>query len=262
METLKVSVIQFNTKWNDVSTNLHQLSSLFDESNLRNSNLVVLPEMFATGFVVNVLNVNCFDDEIIEWMVTTASNHNVAIMGSVLVCSNGKYFNRLLLVEPNGNIQHYDKHHLFGIGGECEFISQGTKRVVFTLNQWRIMPAVCYDLRFPVWLRNKSDYDLLVCVANWPKQRIQAFKTLLQARSIENQCYSIGVNRVGTDGNKLRYNGQSMVVDYNGNVICDCKSKTCIKTTTLSLSELQAYRNQFPVAVDADAFEIISNSHK
>ncbi|MCQ2374388.1 MAG: amidohydrolase [Salinivirgaceae bacterium] len=261
METLQVSVIQPNTHWLDVSANLHQLSVLFAESDLCNSDLIVLPEMFATGFVTNVTNLKCADKQIIEWMVATASNFNVAIMGSVLVCIDGKYYNRLLLVDSNGSIQHYDKHHLFGIGGESRFLSQGTSRVIFNLNQWRIMPVVCYDLRFPVWLRNKSDYDLLICVANWPETRINAFKILMQARAIENQCYSIGVNRINTDGNGLKYNGQSMVVDYKGDVLCECGTNFCIKTTTLSYGELQVYRSQFPVGTDADDFEIKIKNH-
>jgi predicted amidohydrolase len=199
----------------------------------------------------------------VQWMKKTASSKKIILTGSIIIEENEAYYNRLLWVLPNGEIGYYDKRHLFAYGSEDQYYSQGNERFIASVNGWKINLMVCYDLRFPVWARqqfHKADgfeYDVLIYVANWPQRRNHAWKTLLQARAIENQCYVIGVNRVGTDGNDLSYSGDSMVADTLGKVLYQKENEEDIFTIGLDKKHLEEMREKLPFWKEADAFLLI-----
>jgi omega-amidase len=257
MRDLRVTLVQSMLPWEDASAALKLFSDRL-EGLKGTTDLVVLPEMFTTGFSMrsDVLS-ETMNGPAVRWMVDMAAAIGAAIYGSLIIKDGDAYYNRGIFVHPDGRIDHYDKRHLFRMAGEHEHFSPGRKRVILEYLGWRILPQVCYDLRFPVFSRNRNDHHLALYVANWPEARRSAWNILLPARAIENQCYVIGVNRVGMDGKEIHYAGDSVAVDPRGAVISSCGSgREAIKTLTLDAGELLRYREKFPAWMDADDFEI------
>jgi predicted amidohydrolase len=259
MPNLKVTIIQPDIIWENKISNL-----LKYENDIKlitsNPDVIILPEMFTTGFTMeNRLAETCCGYTT-EWMQIMSLKKDAHIMGSITIYDKGeiKPFNRLLCVKDQ-SIEYYDKKHLFAYADEDKFYTAGNQRKIVTINGWRILLQICYDLRFPVFSRNQDDYDAIVYVANWPAIRSLAWKTLLQARAIENQCYVIGVNRVGTDGNGHVYSGDSQVIDPLGNVLC-LSNKPDVKDFELNEKCLHEVRNQLPFLKDRDLFELKNHS--
>lgn len=258
-EELHISLIQFDSIWEDKYANMRRAENLIKNTPFA-PEVVIFPEMFLTGFSMNVSAVSeTMDGEMVRWMNEIAKTLNSYMIGSLPIEENGKYFNRLLITSPADSVFYYDKRHLFRMGEENQHYSGGNTRKLFKLKEWSLLPLVCYDLRFPVWSRNRDlEYNILIYVANWPASRNDAFISLLKARAIENSCYVIGVNRVGTDGNKIQYIGNSVVYDPKGKILAGMiEGKETVINVTLSLDELNTYRNKFPVHMDGDNFEII-----
>jgi omega-amidase len=265
--SLTIAGIQSNLHWEDKKANLQ----MFEEKILSISQpveIVVLPEMFSTGFSMQPEKLaETMEGETVQWMKQIAAKKKIILTGSIIIEENGNYFNRLIWMLPNGEFGSYDKRHLFAYAGEDQHYTAGTKRLIASVKGWKLNMLICYDLRFPVWTRqsfreneNQPEYDVLIYVANWPDKRVHAWKTLLQARAIENQCYVVGVNRVGEDENKNHYTGESMVVDAMGEVLYHKKDEEDIFTITLDKSHLEKVRERFPFWRDADSFRIKTNS--
>ena len=229
------------------------------------TNLVILPEMFSTGFSMrpSVL-AETMDGQTIEWMKKISNAKKIIVTGSIIIEDNGHYFNRLIWMLPNGNYGFYDKRHLFAYAGEDQHYTAGNKRLITSVNGWKINLQICYDLRFPVWARQQSnespEYDLIIYVANWPERRNHAWKTLLTARAIENQSYVIGVNRVGEDGNQINHSGDSMLIDPLGNILFSKQQEEVIHSFVLTKDSLNQTRNKFPFWNDADQFNILQDN--
>ena len=228
------------------------------------THIVVLPEMFSTGFSMQPETLaEKMDGPTVQWMKGIAASNKIILTGSVIIEDEEQYYNRLLWVLPNGEIGYYDKRHLFAYGDEDKHYSAGSNRFIASVNGWKINLMVCYDLRFPVWARQQFhqadgyEYDVLVYVANWPERRKHAWKTLLQARAIENQCYVVGVNRVGTDGAGLTYSGDSMVPDSLGSVLYQKENAEDIFTISLDKKHLTEVREKLPFWKEADAFILV-----
>lgn len=254
---LRVSLIQSELLWQDAPGNRQQLQHIISPL-AGNTDLVVLPEMFATGFMMEPEQfAEPEQGPTLDWMRQQAAHLGAAVCGSLAIKSAQGYVNRFYLVDPAGHVQHYDKRHLFRMGEEHHHYQAGEQRVILVWRGWRILPQVCYDLRFPVFMRNRNDYDLAICVANWPAPRRQPWRILLQARALENQCYLVGVNRVGEDGNGLPYSGDSLAVDFKGECLIDHPpGQAFVQTCSLSFTELQQFRERFPAWQDADAFTL------
>ena len=253
MQDLKVTLIQSELAWEDIDSNLAGFNSKIDAIE-EDTHLIVLPEMFSTGFTMNAAELaQDMRGSAVKWIKEKSAEKKVDMVGSIIADDGGKFFNRLVWAKPDGEIFTYDKKHLFRMAGEEKVYSAGGKNITVELNGWRIRPFICYDLRFPVWTRNiANQFDAAIFIANWPERRSAHWKALLQARAIENQCYVIGVNRVGTDGNGLTYTGDSSIIDPWGTVIYQKSNKTCIYTGELSYETLQKSREIFPVWMDAD----------
>jgi omega-amidase len=261
---MKVSIVQTHLFWEDREKNLKHFDSLLSTIKEQND-LIVLPEMFTTGFTMNPRKLaEPANGESLTWLKQKAKEKQAVITGSVAVHEQGKFFNRLYWVEPNGEFGIYDKRHLFRMAKEDQHYTAGEKKIIRKIGHWNICPLICYDLRFPVWSRNHFDkdqetwqYDVLIYVANWPEIRSYPWKQLLIARAIENQCYVIGVNRIGKDGNDYDHSGDSVVVNPRGEVISKTKPfEENIESVTLDRSYLEEYRKNFPVGLDADDFNI------
>ena len=253
MQDLKITLIQTSLFWENIESNL----SLFDEKidDIRDeTDLIVLPEMFTTGFSMNAEKLaQDMGGTSVKWLREKSRSRQTDITGSMIIRENGKYFNRLLWAKPDGTLSYYDKRHLFRMTGEEKVYSAGDQNITVELKRWRIRPFICYDLRFPCWTRNlNNSYDVAVFIANWPEKRTSHWKTLLPARAIENQCYVIGVNRVGEDGNGYYHSGDSSVIDPAGNIIFRQQDEESVYTASLSYQVLQEYRKSFPVWMDAD----------
>jgi omega-amidase len=261
MPSLTITLIQTNLHWEDKKANLDMLSKKI-EGIKEKTEVIILPEMFNTGFSMRPeLLAEDMNGETLQWMIATATEKKVILTGSVMIKDGSKYFNRLIWMLPNGEYGIYDKRHLFAYGNEHTHFNAGNKRLIASVKGWKINLQVCYDLRFPVWARQSGvgvepEYDLLVYVASWPEQRIHAWKSLLIARAIENQCYVVGVNRVGDDGNGIHHNGESMVIDPLGEILYCKKDEEDIFTYTLQKERLAEIRNRFPFLYDADSFNI------
>jgi len=220
--------------------------------------VIVLPEMFNTGFTMSTALAEPMNFTTTRWMKQIAKQHNALVVGSFAVNEVGSFFNRLLCVRPDGSYVHSDKRHLFTMGEERKHYTAGKVRLTVEWRGWKLCPLVCYDLRFPVWSRNlhRDPYDILLYVANWPTRRAHAWSALLQARAIENQCYVVGVNRIGTDMNGLEYRGDSVALDYLGEPMAMLASQETEKIVHMSKTDLSVYRRSFPALPDADDFEI------
>jgi omega-amidase len=262
MSDLLITTIQTNLHWEDKKNNLAMLEEKLAQ--LPATEIVVLPEMFTTGFSMRPNQLaETMQGATVEWMVKMASRHRIILTGSLIIEEDGEYFNRLLWVLPNGQLGYYNKRHLFAYADEHQHYQAGEKRLIASVKGWKINLLVCYDLRFPVWSRqqkkdenNGAEYDVLIYVANWPQRRSLAWKTLLQARAIENQCYVVGVNRVGQDGNDIVYSGDSMIIDPLGEVLYHAPAEEAIFTNSLSRDHLDMVRSKFPFLRDADDFMI------
>lgn len=256
---LRVTVIQSALAWQEPLANRHRMAAHF-RGLAGHTDLVVLPEMFSTGFSMDAQTLaEAMDGPTVGWMREEAAALGCVITGSLIVREDGRHFNRLVWARPDGTIAHYDKRHLFRMAQEPQHYAAGSRRVVLELKGWRVCPLICYDLRFPVWSRNRGDYDLLLYVANWPARRAHAWSSLLRARAIENQCYVVGVNRIGTDGNGTAYAGDSVVLDFLGQSLSSEGGGDRVETTVLDLGSLRAYRESFPAHLDADEFDLVGS---
>jgi omega-amidase len=263
MQDLKITLIQSDLHWEDIEANL----AMFEEKIWQigpNTDVIILPEMFTTGFTMAApklaehMNMRTF-----KWMKQMADQTGALVLGSYIVTVHERYYNRLLWMEPGGNFKTYDKRHLFRMANEHKTYAAGESLLIATWKGWKICPMICYDLRFPVWSRNKLDrhskklsYDLMVYVANWPTARIDAWDTLLKARAIENLSYVVGVNRIGQDGHGIEHNGHSSVISPKGDPIFTNEGTESTRTMELSANSLLAFRDRFPAHIDSDEFTI------
>ena len=254
---LNITLIQSDLFWENVNSNLSNFGKLI--SDIKGTDIILLPEMFNTSFSPKSSHLaESMDGKTINWMKGISKNKGCAIVGTLMVNEDKKVFNRLVWVSKNETIYTYDKHHLFSLIQEEKYISKGKERLIVELDGYKICPLICYDLRFPVFSRNDTEYDLLIYLANWPLKRIGAWDTLLKARSIENQCYTIGVNRVGEDGNKVPFNGHSKVFDAFGNELFSAiENKEEVLQFKISLDDLQLKRRQMNFLQDRDNFSLL-----
>lgn len=251
---MKVALIQTLIHWENPQANQHHFGKLIDSINEK-VDLIVLPEMFSTGFTMHPAAVaEPMSGETIDWLKTIAKSKQSAIVGSLVVHDGGGFYNRLVFIYPDGTIQHYDKKHLFTLAGEDKVYTAGNEKLLVEYSGFKICPLICYDLRFPVFSRNTEDYDLLIYVANWPKLRINAWDALLKARAIENQSFVIGVNRIGTDANNHEYVGHSQVVDCLGDFFLEPQENEGIFIINLQKSELLETRKTLDFLSDRDTF--------
>ncbi len=256
--TLKIAAIQVDLAWQKPLKNRVYFERLLPNLATQNVDLVVLPEMFSTGFTMQTEE---FAEEMngttVQWLQNCAKSYNFLLTGSLIIKEKGQFFNRQIFAFPNEELQYYDKRHLFRMGGEDKHYTAGAKRVIVTYKGWRICPQICYDLRFPVWSRNCDDYDLLLYVANFPTARRKVWNTLLAARSIENQCYVVGCNRIGNDGNGLAHSGDTQILSPKGEILAAAEENMpSTMIFTLNKEDLYAFREKFPVHLDADDFII------
>ncbi|MBW1959119.1 MAG: amidohydrolase [Deltaproteobacteria bacterium] len=253
MQDLKTTIIQTELVWEDIESNLAGFDDKIDAV-MDDTHLIVLPEMFTTGFSMNPAGLaQNMQGSSVKWMIEKSRQKNADITGSIIVRENGNFYNRLIWTNPRGEIFTYDKRHLFRMAGEEKVYHAGRQNITVELHGWKIRPFICYDLRFPVWTRNiENQYDAAIFIANWPERRSEHWKLLLQARAVENQCYVIGVNRVGTDGNGHRYSGDSSIIDPFGHIMFQKQNKAVTYTADLSYETLKNARETFPVWMDAD----------
>jgi predicted amidohydrolase len=253
---LTIALVQFDIKWEDAASNRTYLSAILKDLP-ESVDLIILPEAFSTGFSMNAQKVaESMSGETVRWMKTIAVQKNAVICGGLFIRENGKVYNRFVWVDPEGKEFVYDKRHLFSMEGESVNYTSGNKTLLIEYKGWKIFPQICYDLRFPVWGRNTSEYDLMINIANWPASRRKVWKTLLKARAIENQCYVAAVNRVGVDGNSIDYCGDSMMIDYKGLLMIIRKQSEGIQVLSLDKDNLALFRNKFNTLKDADRFSI------
>ena len=261
MQDLRISLIQSDIEWHNPEANRLLLSDKIN-SLKGQTDLIVLPEMFPTGFTMETkTQFEAMNGPTVHWMRERAIALNAVLCGSLIIKDKGHYYNRVLFVHPGGQVDKYDKRHLFRMAEEDQHFTAGKDALVINLKGWKIKPLICYDLRFPIWARNKAEdgalaYDLLIYVANWPMARVNAWDILLQARAIENLCYCAGINRIGADGNGTAYNGHSACYDFKGNAMSPVLEDNTITTITLDKTALAGYRKAFPAYQDADAFTL------
>lgn len=253
MQDLTVTLLQTEILWENIPANLALLDKKIDGISEK-TDVIILPEMFSTGFTMNVEKLaEPMTGAAVSWLVAKARKQNSHILGSVIIMENQKYFNRLVWAKPDGEILTYDKKHLFHMAGEHKVFSPGNRHLTVEVNGWKLRPFICYDLRFPVWCRNfENQYDTAIYIANWPGGRAAHWKLLLAARAVENQCYVIGVNRVGQDGNRLNYSGDSSIIDPLGNTLFTQADVPCAHTAKLCYGKLREYRETFAAWQDAD----------
>lgn len=259
---LKIALVQTPLYWKDKVANLAMLEEKIWGMK-EHADLIILPEMFPTGFSMDASELaEPMNLSVSKWMQQMASQTKSVITGSVIIKEDGNYYNRLLWVSPDGIIQHYDKRHLFRMVEEEKHFSPGTALPIFELKGWKICPQICYDLRFPVWSRNRVEhgthmYDLVFYIASWPEARVAAWDALLRARAVENLAYAIGVNRIGVDGVGVTYNGHSGVYDFKGQELAFLDNQDKITLITLDKKTLDQYRSKFPAWMDSDKFSIL-----
>ncbi len=258
MSELNICAVQLNIKWEDYHENLTRVKH-FIKKHASHANLIIFPEMFLTGFSMNTSIAIEQNHEYVQQIIQLSKFYNISICGSLMIKDNNAFFNRFLYIKANGDLYTYDKRHLFRMANEHLTYTAGRKRINFEEQSFKISPFICYDLRFPVWMRNENNnYDVCIVVANWPHVRIDAWLTLLKARAIENQAYVVGVNRVGIDNNQIAYSGGTTIFDFVGNIVTQAKDNTeeCI-CATLKLNDLKQFRKSFPAYTDADTFNIV-----
>ena len=253
---MKVALIQSLLVWENPQANRNNFEEKINAISEK-VDLIVLPEMFTSGFTMNPKDVcEAMDGETVLWLKLIAKAKNSAITGSLIIKENNNYYNRLVFVFPSGEIQFYDKRHLFTLAGEEKAYTAGKEKLIIDYLGFKICPLICYDLRFPVFSRNSEEYDVLLFVSNWPKPRINAWDALLKARAIENMSYTIGVNRVGIDNNKLEYNGHSQIIDFSGNYLLEPQKNDGVYYTKLHKNNLLDFREKFGFLNDRDAFTV------
>ncbi len=258
MQDLTISLVQYAPVWENAEANLEYLSDLLQDNT---SDLIVLPEMFTTGFTMNAAALaEPMYGRTMKWMLALASEKKCTVTGSIIIKENEKFYNRLIWATPFGALRHYDKRYLFTYAKEHHAYTAGNKRTLMLCKGWSICPLICYDLRFPLWSRNftfpnNNEYDILLYVASWPQVRSYHWSQLLKARAIENLAYVVGVNRVGRDGNALEYSGDSAIIDFKGEVLETASQKSCILTSTFKKEDLYQYRKRFAFWEDAEGFD-------
>jgi predicted amidohydrolase len=253
---MKVALIQSSLVWENPKANRNHFEEKINALT-EQVDLIVLPEMFTTGFTMNPEAVaETMQGETIQWLLSLAKTKNSAITGSLIITENDNFYNRLVFIFPSGEIQFYDKRHLFTLAGEDKVYTSGKEKLVIEYKGWKICPLICYDLRFPVFARNTEDYDVLIYVANWPKPRINAWDILLKARAVENICYTIGVNRIGFDDNNFEYVGHSQAVDFLGNYILEPQETEGVFIIGVHKENLLETRNKLGFLNDRDSFEL------
>ena len=257
MENLNIAILQANLHWENSSENLVMFNELLQQISEK-TDLIILPEMFSTGFSMNAENLaETMNGKSVEWMKKKAGELDSAITGSLIITENGKYYNRLFFVYPDGSYKTYDKRHTFTLAKEDETYTAGKERLVVELKGWKICPLICYDLRFPVYARNTEDYDVLIYVANWPEKRVNAWDALLKARAIENMSYCVGVNRTGEDGDGYVYNGHSAVYDCLGNAMTALDREAIfVEELELKRSHIRETREKLKFLEDRDDFSL------
>lgn len=254
---LRVALVQTQLVWREPARNHARLEPML-QACAPGADIVVLPETFTTGFLGDsAASGEGMDGPTVQWLQEMADRHRCVVAGSAVIVTGHGRANRFLWVEPGGRVNYYDKHHLFSYAGEDKSYVAGAERVVFAYRGWRICPQICYDIRFPVWCRNRDDYDLLLVVANWPATRIGHWSALLEARAIENQCYVVAVNRVGEDGQGLRYCGQSVVHGPLGETVANLGDTERHAIVEIDLEEVRSVRAELPFHADADPFELV-----
>lgn len=255
---MKIALLQIDLVWEDKVANLQKIAAMLDTITTT-VDLIVLPEMFTTGFSMQP---TLFAEQMptsptVAMMQTWATRFDAAVCGSIIVVEKEQYYNRFIWVQPDGTVLHYDKRHLFAYAHENEHYTAGKDKCIITWRNIRICPMICYDLRFPVWSRNTEMYDILLYVANFPARRSHAWKSLLVARAIENQCFTIGLNRVGYDGNGIYHSGDSAFIDYEGNILTSVADEEQVILATISLAAQNDFRQKFPFLNDKDDFRIV-----
>lgn len=257
MDHLKITLLQAYLFWENIDKNLQNLGLKLSEIREK-TDLIILPEMFNTGFTMNAeLLAEEMDGKTMAWMKEKAYRFNAVITGTLIIKENGNYYNRLIWMKPDGSYQKYDKKHLFSLGGEDKVYTPGNEKLIVELNGWKIMPVICYDLRFPVWLRNTKElYDLILVLANWPEKRAHHWRTLIPARAVENQSYIIALNRVGHDGNEVYYCGDTTCIDPQGKVVYYKRDEEDVYTFTIHIDEVDKTRKEMPFLDEGDDFTI------
>lgn len=257
-DELKITLVQTTLEWENPEANRKKFQKII-QSLEESTDLIILPEMFTTGFTMNAeAYAETMEGKTVKWMIKMAREKNAAITGSIIVIENGKFFNRLLFTTPEGKLHAYDKKHLFTLASEQETYTAGNEKLIIQYKGWKICPMICYDLRFPVWARNTENYDVLIYVANWPKARIKAWDVLLQARAIENMAYCIGVNRVGIDGKEFEYVGHSSIYDGLGEDLFQLKNESeAIMNTILYKNHILEIRKKLQFLEDKDVFDLL-----
>jgi omega-amidase len=254
VQDLIIAYLQYNIQWHDWEANVAIIQRHLGKLQ-RQIDILILPETFSSGFSIDPNPVaQHMNGPVVNWMRETAGSRDHTVMGSVIIEEDGAFYNRLICAYPDGSISHYNKRHLFSLAGENVQFSGGVHRLQFKIRDWTICPLICYDLRFPVWSRNSQEYDVLVYVANWPSPRVEAWQTLLKARAIENQAYTIGVNRTGRDNNDFRYPGSSEVFDMTGQSMHKSTSEDELAVIALNKPKLDSYRSEFNFLADRDSY--------
>jgi omega-amidase len=258
IENLKITVFQAYLFWENADKNLQNISLKLSSGVREKTDLIVLPEMFNTGFTMRAEEMaEEMDGKTMQWLSKTAASYECVITGSLIIKENGNFYNRMIWMKPDGEFQYYDKHHLFSMADENKHFEAGNEQLIVELKGWKIRLAICYDLRFPVWLRNKNaEYDILLLVASWPDKRSSHWRTLIHARAVENQTYVVAVNRVGHDGNQIYHSGHSMCIDPYGNTVYYKPEDEDLYTFSINYRELEKIRRQFPFLNDADNFNL------
>ena len=260
INNLKITIFQAYLFWENIDKNLQNISLRLSSGVKEKTDLIVLPEMFNTGFSMNAKELaEEMDGKTMTWMADSAARYDCVVTGSLIIKENNNYFNRMIWMLPTGEYQHYDKRHLFGMGEEDQTYTSGQDKIVVELKGWKIRLAVCYDLRFPVWLRNNDpSYDVLLIVASWPDKRIPHWKALIPARAIENQSYVVAVNRVGHDGKEVYHSGHSMCIEAFGNTVYYKPEDEDLYTFSINYDDLIKIRRDFPFLKDADQFKLMN----
>ena len=257
MENLKITLVQGYLFWENIDQNLKNIGLRLSSGIRESTELIILPEMFNTGFTMNTALAEPMNGKTMSWMAQLAQKYNCVVTGSLMIAENNLFYNRLIWMRADGSFEQYDKRHLFTMGKEHETFTPGTARLIVELKGWKICPMICYDMRFPVWTRNQNAaYDLLIIVANWPEKRALHWRTLIPARAIENQAYIIAVNRVGYDGNEVYHSGDTTCIDPNGNVAYYKRDEEDVYTFTIHGETLEKNRRMFPFLKDADSFDL------